>query len=326
MDTVLFACYNKMDNERKLSSSGGVYPLIARWVINKGGVIFAACYSDNFETVHKKIEIVEEIRDSQGSKYMPSNLGDTFFEIKKTLDKDMFVLFVGTPCQCAGLHKFLNNSDKEKLICIDFVCHGIPSKIAWRSYFSSITSDNSIIGLNMRDKSSGWSKYKYCWSISTLDGKTINIPQENVKYMKGFTQDLYLRPSCYECQFKGIERISDITLGDYWGVWDIQPNMDDNKGTSLVLIHSEKGKCIFNSIKDDLIWEKAPLAEAVRHNPSIVKSAMLTKKREKFFRELKYSSNFDEIINRLLKDTFMDKVKRRGKAMVRKLLGGVMSI
>lgn len=322
VSTSAFACYNRKESERGLSSSGGIYPLIAKYIIQEHGVVFAVCYDDCFETVHSRLESLEDIAASQGSKYIPSKLGDTFLEVRECLDEGREVLFVGTPCQCAGLRSYLNGREYGGLICVDFVCHGVPSRSAYRSYLCRFFSEGRISQLNMRDKSSGWSGYQYSWDITLENGKSVTVPQGKVSFMRGFVQDYYLRPSCYECRFKGVNRITDITLGDYWGVWDIQPDMDDNRGTSLVLVHTDKGMQLFHAIEDQMVWKEAPLAEAVRHNPSMIQSAELTDKRKRFFDELDQGREFDKIIETLSEVTLIEKVKRKGKRMVKKFLGG----
>lgn len=313
-----YACFCKNTEIRKISSSGGVYFMLAQQVIQSHGIVYAVCYDENFETVHREIKTERELIPSLGSKYIPSHLGDTFEKIRVNLLSGKLVLFVGTPCQCVGLQKYLAKN-YNNLICVDFVCHGVPSRAAWRKYLSEINADKSLVTLNMRDKSSGWSKYQYSWKFQYKGREAKTISQSKISFMKGFSADIYLRPSCYECRFKGIDRSTDITLGDYWGVWNLQTDMDDNKGTSLVLIHSDKGRQIFEAIRDNTIWKEAPISEVIRYNPSITESAKLTEKREKFFNALKERKNFDNIINQLLKDTLINKVKRKGKMIINKI-------
>lgn len=293
--------------------------MIAQQIIQSQGIVYAVCYDEKFETVHREIKTEQELLPSLGSKYIPSHLADTFVKIKKNLTSGNLVLFVGTPCQCAGLWKFLGKN-YNNLICVDFVCHGVPSRVAWRKFLSEINADKSLITLNMRDKSSGWSKYQYSWRLQYKERPAKIILQSKIPFMRGFVADIYLRPSCYKCQFKGVDRSTDITLGDYWGVWDLQADMDDNKGTSLVLIHTDKGQRLFEVIKDNIIWKEAHIHEAIRYNLSIVQSAKLTEKREKFFNALKQGKNFDNIINKLLKDNLFDNAKRKSKAIIKKFI------
>lgn len=171
----------------------------------------------------------------------------------------------------------------------------------------------------MRDKSTGWSRCKYSWKLQYLN-HAVTIPQNQIPYMKGFISDLYLRPSCYECRFKGLERESDITLGDYWGVWDIQPEMDDNRGTSLVLINTEKGRKLFDTISSSLDYCFTSIERAASFNPSIVSSAKLTDKREEFFRRLDTGENVESIISSITKQPLKRRIINKAKSAIKKII------
>lgn len=289
------ACYHKDEKVRSGSSSGGVYYALAKEIIKENGYVFAACYDENLEVVHREIRTEEELIESCGSKYVSSHLGDSFQRIKEHLKNDDKVLFVGTPCQCAGLLSYVEK-ERKNLLCVDFVCHGVPSRVAWRKYLA--TKENQIgkiKKINMRDKSTGWSKYQYSWKMVNDKGVYTELQSDN-SYMKGFVSDIYLRPSCYECCFKGVNRLTDITLGDYWGCWNIQPDMDDNKGTSLVLLHNEKGKTYFDKILNCFVCKEAMLHQAVLANPSICKTASKNSKRNTFFERIKGGLDFERSI------------------------------
>ena len=289
------ACYHKDEKVRSDSSSGGVYYALAKKIIEENGYVFAACYDENLEVVHREIRTEEEIIESCGSKYVSSHLGDSFQRIKQHLQNGNKVLFVGTPCQCAGLLSYVGK-ERKNLLCVDFVCHGVPSRVAWRKYLA--TKENQIGKIkevNMRDKSTGWSKYHYSWKMVNDKGVYTELQSEN-SYMKGFVSDIYLRPSCYECRFKGVNRLTDITLGDYWGCWNIQPDMDDDKGTSLVLLHNEKGKAYFDKISNCFVNKDAMLNQAVLANPSISKTALMNSKRNTFFKSIRDGLDFERSI------------------------------
>ncbi len=259
-------------------------------------MVYAACYAGT-DVEHRRVTQIEEIPMSCGSKYIPSNLGKTFRYIQTDLMQGIPVLFAGTSCQCAGLRSFLRDDLQQKLICVDFICHGIPSKAAWRAFLETQAKDGDrIIGVNMRDKSSGCSKYQYSWRIQYENKGEVWIPQDQVSFMNGFVKDLYLRPSCYVCQFRGISRKTDITLADYWGVWEAQPDMDDNKGTSLVLLHTEKGKALFTKIKGNLMYQEADLESAITYNKQMVVSPNQSEKRVEFFQRLSHGEDFSTIV------------------------------
>ncbi len=316
--SIAYACYNKNKNIRMQSSSGGLYYAVAELIINQGGVVYAAVY-DKFEVIHKKIDTIEYISESCGSKYAQSKLSDCYSFVKNDLINNLQVLFIGTPCQCYGLKAYLNRG-YDNLFIIDFACHGVPSAKVLKRYLDEQKHLQPLENINMRDKSSGWSNYKYSWRFeNTNEEKTIS--QSNISFMKGFTSDLYLRPSCYECSFKGIDRKTDVTLGDYWGVWDIQPDMDDNKGTSLVIIHSSKGQRLFEKISGQFEYKVADIDKAISYNPSIIKTVVKTPKRAEFFKRFYLGEQIDSIVTDLLKLSLQDKVKSKFKSGISKLLG-----
>ncbi|SFG64960.1 Coenzyme F420 hydrogenase/dehydrogenase, beta subunit C-terminal domain [Oribacterium sp. WCC10] len=313
MITKAFACYSLNDEERSHSSSGGIYPLIAREVIHNGGVVYAACYDDNLDVCHRTIENEHEIVDSQGSKYVQSSLSTTFRSIISRLRNYESVLFVGTPCQCAGLVSLVNETKTPRthLYVIDFVCHGVPGRVAWNGYKKSKSLEgNNIASINMRDKSTGWTYGNYAWKEIMDNGSTTVTPRRQNPYMKGMLANLYLRPSCYSCSFKGVNRCTDITLGDYWGVWDHLPEMDDNKGTSLVLVHTEQGMRLFEGITDSIKIADANIERAIKGNSCIAESTKYNEKREEFFERLNKGENFITIVDGLTKTSLISKVKK----------------
>lgn len=324
MSTECYACYNLNLEERKKSSSGGIYPLFAKAVIADGGAVFAACYDDNLHVVHKKITSLSDIPNSQGSKYVTSKLGDTFKAVVDTA-KDGRVLFVGTPCQCAGLISFLeaNKVNWENIVVVDCVCHGVPSRMAWNQYKHSLWNKNRVLqSVNMRDKSSGWSRGNYSWMETMTDGRTIITPRREVPFMKGMLANIYLRPSCYNCRFKGVERKTDLTLGDYWGVWNHDPEMDDNMGTSLLFVHSDKGRKIFVEMGDKIRFKLIEVENAVQGNGCIVRSTSRSSKRDEFFSRIEKGEDFISVVDEITKESLIIRSKRVMKKFARKLGGG----
>ena len=312
MNTKAYACYNNNEKVRLSSSSGGIFPLLASSIINKGGVVFAACYDNNLNVKHQKIDKLEDIFLGQGSKYVCSTLGDTFQQIKDIIKQEKKVLFVGTPCQCAGLISFLglNNIERKNLIIVDCVCHGVPGKVSWDAYKKSLEKQSFILrSVNMRDKCSGWTKGSYSWSLSDEKGHVIIMPKDKNSFMKGMLSNLTIRPSCFDCKFKGIDRTTDITLGDYWGVWNHLPEMDDNKGTSLVLIHTIAGMELLNKIRSNITLADAVVEKAIKGNSCIVKSTKFNPKRKEFFLRLNNGEDFILLIKELTMKTIKEKVK-----------------
>lgn len=279
-----YAVINKKEEERLQSSSGGVFSLIANYILDKNGYVVGAAYNDKFEVEHVIIDSKEELHKLRGAKYSQSRLGDVFGKIKELLDTDHYVLFSGTPCQVGGLKSYLRK-DYEKLVLIDTVCHGVPSPLVWKKYveYRSKTDNKGEIpiSINLRSKSSGWSRYNY--SIEFDYGKKLYSKVNGQDpYMKAFVGNYCLRESCYDCSFKSTQRVSDFTLGDYWGIWNQNPEMDDNKGTSLLLVHSIKGNKILETISNQLNYIQVDLNESIKENPSINKSSPINKDRSVF--------------------------------------------
>ena len=318
METKAYACYNQDNVVRDNSSSGGVYSLLAEQVINAGGVVYAACYNEKLDVVHTRIDKVEDIPKSRGSKYVFSSIGKSIQEIKELLEQGINVMFVGTPCQCAGVLK-VAGENRDKLLCVDFVCHGVPEQKIWHMYLDALNKRGiDLVDVNMRCKDTGWSNYNYCWKYTSKDGKTIIEKQKDNPYMKGFVGDFYLRNVCYNCQFKGYERLTDITLADFWGIWDLHPEMDDNKGTSLVMLHTEKGQEYYQKISESIVQLEVTKEEAIKNNPSIVKSAVKTDKYDMFNKMISEGKDFITVIERMKKVSFLTKIKRKIKHVMAK--------
>lgn len=247
-----YAVYAKDDILRMKSSSGGVFTLVAEYILEQGGVVFGASFDECFMVVHKKIETIEQLNKLRGSKYLQSRIEKTYAEVKQELIAGKCVMYTGTACQIEGLKRYLSK-EYDKLYTIDVLCHGVPSPKVWEKYLEEQKkiNDSNIININCREKSEGWNNFSV--KIDFENGTTYEKNFKEDAYMKMFLQNICLRPSCYQCMFKDINRISDITLGDCWGIKNSMPDMDDDKGTSVVLVHSNKGQSLFDAIKGRLV-------------------------------------------------------------------------
>lgn len=249
--TQLYAAYAKSKEILNISSSGGIFPIISKFVLEQNGVVYGATMLPDGEVSHIKVENTNDLYNIVGSKYVQSNLHNTFSQIKEDLDKNIFVLFCGSPCQVIGLLNYLKK-DYSNLFTIDFVCHGVPSPKAWRYYLKENKIKN-IMNVNFREKQNGWENFNLkinCKDKTLLESKEINI------FMKSFLHNLNLRKCCYQCKSRGINRNSDITLGDLWGCKEIVPNFYNKDGVSLMMIHSDKGLYLFDSIRNDIVQLK----------------------------------------------------------------------
>lgn len=292
-----YAAYSNNEKIRKISSSGGVFSEIANLIMNDGGVVYGAIYDEKFAVRHECIKDKKDLYKLCGAKYAQSDLDNCFLDIKKRLIEGQMVLFSGTPCQVAGLKKFLRKPWKN-LFTVDFVCHGIPSPLVWEKYIQYRSKKDSGGKLpqlvNLRSKITGWSRYNYSVEYKYSDSAVYMIKNNKDIFMKLFVGDYINNTSCSDCHFKGYNRVSDITLGDFWGIWDILPDMDDNRGTSLVLVHSESGRQMMNKISDKIKAKEVTLQQASEQNPSLLISSAGKSNRNLILQKC-INGQFDEV-------------------------------
>ena len=280
-----YVAYNKDEVSCKnKASSGSIFELIAKLILNENGIVIGAAFDENNKLNHIAIDNIKDLDKLKGSKYLQSHLNNIFTYIKENI-KNKKILFVGTPCQVAGLKSFIKN-DFNNLICLDLVCHGVPSPKLFEKYIKEIEDkyNSQIVDYNFRDKKTGWDTYSN--TITFKNQKEITQLQKDNKYMKLFLSDIALRESCYNCNFKLGNKYSDITLGDFWGVNNYYPDMYNKTGVSAIIINTEKGNNMFNNIKDNIIYKECKLEEITNGNPSLKISGKYPKKRKEFFEKL----------------------------------------
>lgn len=300
-EPLVYAAINNDETVRMQSSSGGMFTLIAESVIDRGGVVFGVCFDREWNVVHDYTETKEELAKFRGSKYVQSNVGNCFTQVKTFLDSGREVLFSGTPCQVAGLKNYLRKP-YSNLLTVDLVCHGVPSPYVWRKYLQEtvcraygIKGDNKytvnpgdyISDISFRAKDNGWKKYSF--RILYRDGRIeIRTFSENI-YMNVFLSNLSLRPSCYACPTKLGNAQSDITLADFWGVDKMYPSVDDDRGCGLIFIHSKEKFYFLYKMDCKLLQQQ--LDCVVKYNPSILYAANEPVNR-KFFWSICYRNDF----------------------------------
>lgn len=290
-----YACINKNTNIRLKSSSGGVFSAFAEYILENDGIIFGAAFDERWNVKHKYIADKKYLDELRTSKYVQSYVGEAFKEVKSFLSNGKPVLFTGTPCQIGGLKAYLGKEYKN-LYCIDIICHGVPSPLVWNKFLNENYDIENIKNINFRNKTTGWSGYSF--KVNFTD-KAITESRNDNLYMLGFLNDLYLRPSCYNCKFKSINRFSDLTIADFWGVDKILPEMNDEKGTSLVFVQNDKGRFLLKKIYDNIRFMEVSVNVAINYNGAMIKSASMHRLRKKFFDELKYNNkNINTIIGK----------------------------
>jgi coenzyme F420-reducing hydrogenase beta subunit len=287
-----WAAYHKDPQIRESSSSGGVFTALAEYVINRGGVVFGAALDEDFRVVHTCADTMEGLAAFRGSKYVQSRMGDVHRQAGTALEEGRLVLFTGTPCQIGALRAYLK-TPRENLICQDIICHGVPSPLAWERYLELF--GDAPAAVSFRDKSRGWTDFSM--RIRFRSGKEHIQTLREDDFLRAFLKDMCLRPSCYRCDFKQEERFADITLADFWGIDRVAPEMNDDRGTSLVLIHTPRGQAIWEEISSGLEVRQVPWEEALRGNPSVSRSVALPKARQGFMRDLPKKS-FPQLVRK----------------------------
>ena len=307
----VYAAKAKDDALRMESSSGGIFSLLARQIISDGGIVYgAAIRGSDLSVCHCSAENEEELSWLRGSKYVQSDIGDTYGNVRFQLDTGRKVLFSGTPCQVAALRNFLVR-DYPNLVCVEVICHAVPSPLAWRKFLEKraaeltkgrdserpeVVIDKRIF---FRRKKYGWKRFSM--SLRFASGTEYLLDLYTDTFLRGFLSELYNRPSCHECSVRELRSDADITLADYWNVHQHFPEMDDDTGTSVILVNSEKGTALVNRI--------APLCDMVvsgytdirRTNPAVYRSSPPHPKRGKFFKLICSGADFDITVDRLLK-------------------------
>ena len=280
-EKIAYACYTKDENIRLKSSSGGIFTELAQLVIKQGGVVFGAAFSGDFLSVeHIVVDNVDELEKLRGSKYVQSDIRNTYKKAETYLKQKRLVLFTGTPCQIAGLNSFLKKS-YDNLITQDLICHGVPSPLVWKKYveYQKEKSNSDIKKISFRDKKHGWKEFGVLFDFKD-NSEYLQTFSKDI-YMHGFLKNYYLRKSCYNCKFKDGKGNSDITLADFWGIEDVFPEMDDDKGTSLVIVNSEKGQSFFDKLSGSIVFKETSVEITKMYNSAYNESAGLPKERKR---------------------------------------------
>ena len=336
----VYAAKNKDESIRMQSSSGGIFTLLAEKVIQEGGVVFGAAFDVNWEVMHTYAETMEGLVDFRGSKYMQSRIGTAYQDAEYFLKQGRKVLFSGSPCQIKGLKLFLRKN-YDNLIAVDFICHGVPSPKVWREYMKETiarkSGKNSVlpypipckIGIDtvdFRSKSTGWKKFSFALTLSetSVEGVKNTVLLSSVfsenPFMRAFLADLILRPSCYSCPSKSGRSGSDLTIADYWAIPQVAPEFDDDKGVSLVLVQTEKGKSFYQSLKEKTTFIVTSYQEAQGANGGFKEKTPMHPKRSRFFTEFAQSDDIIGLIDRTLRIPLYRKLLKKVKNGIKKML------
>lgn len=315
----VIACISKNENVRMQSSSGGIFSLAAEEVISKKGIVYGVtmtedCYAAEFI----RVSDIKEMDKLRGSKYLQAKMGNTYENVKQDLNDGRLVLFSGTGCQINGLKGYLQK-DYDNLICIDVICHGVPSPELWKVYVKYQEEKyGKLENINFRCKDDSWIDFG-------MKENQLYISKDKDAYMQMFLRDYCLRPSCYECIAKQ-KKESDITIADFWGIENVAPEMNDGKGTSLALIRTEKGKKIIDAIKDSMKIKEVEYESAVKYNPSEYSSVKRPELRNSFFTDMR-SMSFDDLAGKYaapIKVSLKARIKRKTKNILKRILKPIL--
>ena len=312
----VFVEKNKNTEQQKQSSSGGMFSVLANYILKQNGVVFGAAFNKNWQVEHCFIDKKEDLDKLRRSKYVQSNTLETFKETKKFLDSGRQVLYTATPCQIAGLKSFLNKN-YNNLLTADIICHSIPSPGIWKEFLKQNYDINKLIKIDFRDKKSGWDKSKLYFYFG--DGKIEPNNNQMSLFRIGFGKALFCRPSCHNCYFKGNNRFSDFTLGDAWGYADYAPEIYDKNGLSVIFVNNKKAEEIFNKFRKDLIHKQVDIDKVTRYNPYYNTSIKPNSKRCEFFIRCQNES-MNELIKELTYQPFLKCILNKVKAVCKRVI------
>lgn len=312
-----YSCWTKDNDARVNSSSGGAFTAIALTVLNKGGIVWGAGYSEKMIPIYKFIENVSDLNLIRGSKYVQCQVGESYKLIKEQLAGGRTVLFCGTPCHVAGLYAFLGKEHIENLLTVDFICHGVPSSQLFTNYIKWLEHryGDTIIDFNFRESRFGIN-YNVATSATFKTKGKKYLYLSNNSFTLGFCRDLTIHDACVTCKFRGLQRYADFTIGDFHGAKGEYSPTEQIKGISCLIVNSSKANSIISEM--DIYIKENSLDRIIDSNPSYTRHGKSQRKANLCeFVELPYS----EVQERYFKPSLKDKVK----TSVMLLLGGRLS-
>ncbi len=312
-EPLVYAAYHRDCELRRESTSGGLFSALANEMYDRGGYVGGAVYTEEFAARHIITNDREDLRRIRGSKYLQSDTAGLFRRVEEILLAGEWVLVCGTPCQMAGLRLYLGKA-YEKLVTVDFICLGINSPKVFRKYVESLERryGAKVVSVQSKNKDMGWRSLAH--KVVFSNGKTYLRNGREDDFVRGYiVAHCHCRPACYECRYKGVPRISDITLGDFWGVEKVDRAMDDNMGTSVVLLNTPRGIAYFGAINDRIVSKQVTLSDAMSQNPALTSAvAWPAVDRCQYYKDLE-ELPFDDVAKKYypLQETTLVKIKKR---------------
>ena len=298
------------------SSSGGMFSVLASSILSQGGVVYGAAFDETHYLRHMRITNIEDHNVLCGSKYVQSDCRGIYKQVKEDLSQNLKVLFVGTPCQVAGLRKFLRH-DYDNIYLVDLVCHGVPSPGIFADYLNYCEKlrNKKIKHFQVRDNREGWNNV-FKSTILFHDSEEYNSMLANL-WNRIFFSELAIRKNCESCKFANQTRLGDITLGDFWGIQNANPLMYNKEGVSLLLINTKKGEKLFESVKLSLTYDIAHTVE--KEHPNLYHSIKQDSRREEFMNDY-HIKGFTFIVNKYFGYNRWLDYKIRLSNMLRKII------
>ena len=275
--------YSLNEEIRSTSTSGGICQTISRYFLLNGGVVSAVHFDENFNVIRGFAYTLDELKKMNKSKYVQANQGQSFRKIRELLENNFQVLFIGTPCQVGGLKSYLHKEYKN-LYCIDFVCLGVPSKKVWNIYKAEEFGDKKITALDFKNKQNGWRNFTFHAEFKNGDEHN-EVGRQN-PYMNMMISKIDCRPSCYTCTFRNIKRVSDITVADAWGTEKIAAELLDDKGTSSIMVNSEKGKMLLDLVSKECVLKEVEIKDLWDSNTNARRQFQTPNERQNFYEDL----------------------------------------
>lgn len=308
----VYAVKSKNVKNSKKSTSAGMAYMLTKKIIEKNGIVFGCAYNDNLVPIQKKVDTENDLEKLRGSKYVFSNTLSTYSEVKKELENDKNVIYIGTPCQIGGLYAFLGK-EYEKLITVDIVCHGVPSPKLFSKYLKYLEKKlgQRVINYEFRNKDKAiWGEYR---AKVTLENGAKYIDANDDPYYSNFLKGTIFRESCYKCKYANTDRVGDITLADFWGIEKISSNFYSEEGVSLVFINTQKGAKIFDEVKKNIDYEEHSIEEAVEKNGNLSHPTQRNEKRDFTYKDID-NKDIESYIKRNLK--IDGKLKKKIKKLI----------
>ena len=328
MPLAVYAAKAKDQELRLASSSGGLFTLLANETLAKNGIVWGAAFDHvDWHVYHCGVERVEDLSELRGSKYAQSDIGDSLQKVAQSLADGRAVLFTGTPCQIAALRRylFLERVDVSNLMLVEVVCHAVPSPLVWKKYLekrvavaygAKSASLRQIMHIFSRSKSRSWKRYEISLSFENAIAYSRTFSEDS--FMRAFLSELCNRPSCHRCTMRGLRSGADLSIADYWNVDTKFPDIDDDKGVSLVLVNTSKGRELFDDIARRIEKRISDFAHAAATNPAIVRSSCCHKKRVFFFDNL-MKSDFDGLVEKCLRQSIYKRVRHGLGSVLRRV-------